>query len=228
VKITTLLALVAGELVIAGSVSASPPVAVVEAVTGNSAGVEFMDYVEPGRVIRLEPGDSIVLSYMKSCIRETMNGGTLIVGIERSEVQFGKVDRTTVKCDAGGMLLTAQQASQSAGMLFRTTPVPPGEPDSPSEAQFILYGLSPIVEVKGGGTLVIERINQPGERHEVTVDKTPHGAFYDFASVGRTLTAGATYRATSGAQQMVFKVDPDAKPGRAPIVGRLLRFEHPS
>jgi hypothetical protein len=58
-----LAAAVVAELIFARS--AGPPVAVVEAVSGNPADVEFMDYVEVGKVIHLNPKDGIVLSYMK-------------------------------------------------------------------------------------------------------------------------------------------------------------------
>jgi hypothetical protein len=211
-----LVAAVAAELIFARS--AATPVAVVEAVNGNSADVEFMDYVNVGKVIHLNSQDEIVLSYMKSCLRETITGGTVTVGAERSEVESGKVERSVVPCEAGKMLLTAQTASQAAGMVFRSGSGP--------KPQFMLYGLSPIVEMKGGGSLLIERIDRPGERYIVTVDERQllHGAFYDFANVGKTLAAGGVYKVVLGAQQVVFKVDPQSKPGQTPIVGRLLRL----
>ena len=56
------------------------PVAVVEKVTGKVVGVEFMDYVTPGKVVKLGPQGSIVLEYMTSCWRETITGGTVVVG----------------------------------------------------------------------------------------------------------------------------------------------------
>src|SRR5437899_11320027 len=87
----------------AASASAQSPAAVVEEVKGNPAGVEFMDYVVPGKVIRLGPQGSIVLGYMKSCWRESITGGTVTVGTEKSEVESGKIERTKAECDAGRM-----------------------------------------------------------------------------------------------------------------------------
>jgi hypothetical protein len=209
-------AFVAAELILARA--PGTPVALVEAVNGNSADVEFMDYVDPGKVIHLNSHDWIVLSYLKSCVRETITGGIVTVGTERSEVESGKVERSVVPCEAGKMLLTTQTASQAAGMVFRSGSGP--------RPQFTLYGLSPIVELKGGGTLLLERIDRPGERYTVAVDERQllHGAFYDFANSDRKLAAGGVYKAVFGAQQVVFKVDPQSKPGQAPIVGRLLRL----
>jgi hypothetical protein len=33
-----------------------------------------MDYVQAGQIIRLGPHETIVLSYMSSCLRETITG----------------------------------------------------------------------------------------------------------------------------------------------------------
>jgi hypothetical protein len=52
----------------------------VEDVKSASADVEFMDYVGTGQVIKLEPSDVLVLSYLKSCEHETITGGTVRVG----------------------------------------------------------------------------------------------------------------------------------------------------
>jgi hypothetical protein len=185
-----------------------------------------MDYVSPGKVIQLGAGESIVLGYMKSCWRETITGGTVTVGSEQSDVKQGKVERSKVSCDGGQMQLTAQQAGQSAGMVFRDRPRPAAA--TPAKPQATLFGLSPLVEVKGGGTLIVERLDQQGERHQVSIDGKAlvHGSFYDFAKGGEALTAGGIYRASLGAQQVVFKVDPQAKPGSTPVVGRLLRFSN--
>ena len=64
--------------------SAPLQVALVEDVSANSAaGVMLMDYVETGKVIALGPDDTLVLSYMTSCIQETIRGGTVTVGTTR-------------------------------------------------------------------------------------------------------------------------------------------------
>jgi hypothetical protein len=96
-------------------------VALIESVSSNSAGVEFMDYVRTGQVIRLGPHGTIVLSYMGSCVRETITGGTVTVGTDRSEVQSGEVRRTRGQCDAGKMVLTGAQ-SPIGGRAFRGLP----------------------------------------------------------------------------------------------------------
>ena len=219
-----LCAFAGGALASSVAVAAPVGVALVEDVTGNSAGVEFMDYVERGKVIQLGPRDTIVLNYMSSCVRETITGGTVTVGTDRSEVQTGKIERNTVACDTGKMLLAADQAAQFGGRIVRGAPS--GRDAADANPQFVLYGRSPIVELKAPGKLTIERIDQAGERKVVDIKagNLVHGRFYDFAKRGPNLAAGGTYRASLGGQEVVFKIDPQAKPGHTPILGRLLRF----
>ena len=62
--------------------AAGAPVALVEDVTG-APGVEFMDYVEVGKIIPLNAQDSVVLDYLYSCVRETITGGVITVGKEQ-------------------------------------------------------------------------------------------------------------------------------------------------
>jgi len=47
----------------------------------------------------------------------------------------------------------------------------------------------------------------------------------DFAKSGVALVPGGVYRAKLADQEIVFKIDPDAKPGEAPLVGRLARLQ---
>src|SRR5262245_1065487 len=217
---------------IALACAADGPAAVVEEVTGKSAGVEFMDYVTPGKVIRLGRQDTIVLGYLKSCWRETIIGGTVTVGTEQSDVQGGKVERVQVKCDAGRMQLTAGQGVQSAGYVSRNIEPAPRASALPAqksadapESQVTLYGRVPTIELGGSGTLVIERIDVAGERFEIAVSsrQLARGMFFDLAKANRLLAPDGVYRATFGARQRVFKIAPDAK-ASAPVVARLLRL----
>jgi len=204
------------------SAAAQAPVAVVEDVNGKVSGVEFMDYVTPGTKIELGRHGSIVLSYMKSCRQEIIIGGTVTIGTEQSSVDNGRVERTTVRCDAKHIQLAAREEDQSAATVFRNI--------SPSQMantpQITLYGRSPVVETNGPGTLIVERLDRPGERHEVGLSEQSldRGKFYDFAKAHVVLTPGGTYLASFGTLTVVFKIDRQAKSGSTPIIGRLLRF----
>src|SRR3984885_12230194 len=80
-KMKSMFAALAGLIALAGSAFAQTPVAVVEDVQGKVTGAEFMDYVAPGKVIKIGAGGMVVLGYMKSCRRETISSiGTVVVG----------------------------------------------------------------------------------------------------------------------------------------------------
>jgi len=213
----------AGFVALTGSAAAQTPVAVVEDVQGKVTGVEFMDYVAPGKVIKLGQGGMVVLGYMKSCRRETITGiGTVIVGAEESMVHLGDVKAGQVQCDSSHSQLTTREIGESAATVVRSL----GDKRS-TTPQLTLYGLSPVVETAGRGKLVVERLDVKGERYvvDLTAASVVRGKFYDFAKTGTVLKPGGTYAASLGSQRMVFLVDRQAEPGPAPIIGRLVRLE---
>ena len=212
-------------LVVAGAVAsasfAAPAprqAALVVSVTGKPAGVARMSYVETGKVIELGEHDGIVLGYLKSCVQETITGGTVTVGSDQSEVQSGKVARTKVACDPG---TTDNDREGAGGVVVRGT-MPTG-----ATPALTLYGTAPMIELNGPATLQIERVGRPSERYSVSVtdEQLLNGRFYDFAKTGKNLTAGGLYTLKAGAEEIVFKIDSVARPGATPILGRLLRFQ---
>lgn len=131
----------------------------------------------------------------------------------------GKIERSRVKCQANKAQIDPALTNHSGAMIFRGEPRP--------TPQVTLYGLSPIIEVTSRDTLVIKRIDRPGERREISLtrEQLVHNTFLDLAKTGVVLTAGAIYWAKAGTQEIVFKIDPEARPGQTPIVGRLLRLQ---
>ena len=202
-------------------------VAVVEDVIGNPAKVRVMDYVVDGQVIILGPSDVLVVSYIASCMQETITGGLVTIGLNQSDVERGRVDRIRVDCDAGKMMQsTSREFDSAAGSIMRRISPQSNETNFP--AQFTLYGRSPIVQVNGPGLLVIERLDQSDKANDVTLsirqDELLQDAFFDCDTRQISLVAGGVYRATWGARQTVFRIDSAAKPGRAPVIGRLVRL----
>jgi hypothetical protein len=120
------------------------------------------------------------------------------------------------------MHLTSQQASKSAASAFRL---------QSAEIQPTLYARTPVVQLPRGlasenRTLLIERTDRRGERHELKIDDTIAAAgYYDLAKMNVSLTRRAIYDASIGGHKMTFKIDAKAKSGPAPIVSRLLRFQ---
>ena len=62
---TTSVLPIASVLICAAPALAQAPVALVEEVRGKPAGIEFMDYVSAGKVIKLGRQDLIVLGYLR-------------------------------------------------------------------------------------------------------------------------------------------------------------------
>src|SRR3569623_902151 len=116
----SLIGAMVGVVCLAGSALAETPAAIVEDVQGKVDGVEIMDYVAPGKVIKVGPKSTLVLSYLKSCLRETISSGVALVGTEQSTVQLGDVQRVKVPCDSNATQLSEREANQSAAPTFRT------------------------------------------------------------------------------------------------------------
>jgi hypothetical protein len=110
---------IAGAVMATSAASAASLVALIEDLSGNPAALEVMDYLETGQVIRLGARETLVLSYLKSCTRETITGGTVTVGTEQSEVVSGRVERTKVRCDRARASASAEYVIQSSGHVFR-------------------------------------------------------------------------------------------------------------
>jgi hypothetical protein len=90
----------------------------------------------------------------------------------------------------------------------------------------LMTGLVPNRVSCGGGTVLVERLDQPGEKREIAIGgpgpvKSP---YYDCARHGIELAAGGLYRASSAGRELVFKIAPDAQPGMAPLVARAMRL----
>ncbi len=213
-------------LILAGSIGliyspiafAEVPSAIVEDVNASGAGVAFMDYVAPGRVIRLGAEGTLTLGYLRSCLRETITGGNVTVGMEQSKVAGAKLVRERIECDGTKLLLTAERAAKGLGAVFRAPP--PGSGGLP-QPQFTLYGASPVISLsKPSGTVVLERLDRDAPAMTIPVE----GGFADLAELNKSLKPGGIDQARDGKSAVVFKVDRFARPGRGPLVGRLIRF----
>lgn len=220
----SLIGAVVGAFCVAAPAMAETPAAIVEDVQGKVDGIAFMDYVAPGKIIKLGPKASITLSYLKSCQRETISEGVVLVGAEQSTVQLGEVKREKVPCDTNAAKLSEREANQSAATTFRT--MRSDAKGAPAKLP-TLYGVAPLVQARSGSTLVIERTD--GKEPTISIplrnDVMIGGKFYDFAKAGKSLTPGGSYLAILGAKRYAFQVDASATSSPTPIVGRLLRLE---
>mgnify|MGYP006919310010 CR=1 FL=1 len=202
---------------LASPATAAEPTAIVEDVTAPSTGVAFMDYLFPDRVINLKRGETVTLGYLQSCLRESITGGHIVVGREKSSVKNGTVKRERVECDGGAMKLSSEQSGKSLVMVLRA---PPGSSDMPKPS-IEIFGASPVIKlVTGKGKISIERL----DRHEDELNLTATKSYIDLAATGRSLKPGGLYRARTNGRTVVFKVNRLARSGAGPVIGRLITF----
>jgi hypothetical protein len=204
------------------ALAADEPVAIVEEVAGNPDGLAAMDFLAAGRTIRLGAGQHVTIDYLASCTRETVKGGTITIGAEQSAVTGGTVHREKVQCEGASFQLSSDQAAQSGAVVFRGKPPPTVMP----KPAHLLYGRSPLIEIGAARHVLIERLDLPGERLDLTIPEKQvlRGTWLDLAKSGHALVAGGLYRVTADDRSTVFKIDPAARSGATPPAGRLLHF----
>lgn len=206
--------------------AAAEPAAIVEDVQGAVKDVQPFDYLTAGTEIQLPAQGMLILGYLKSCARETITGGKVVIGADQSTVQGGQVKRERVECDGGRMQLTSSQASKSGVMVFRGAPMKSSTASAP-QPQVVVYGVSPIFTTGAADRLEIKRLDQSGQApldFALGKPKPGHGMVLDLARQNVALAPGGVYQASSGGQSVVFKIDPLAKPG-GPAVARLVRLQ---
>ncbi len=211
-----LLLLLAAAACLPGDARAAEIAAIVEEVSDPAAGVAPMDLVEEGRVIKLPGGAKLVLGYFVSCIRETITGGSVTVGAEKSAVEGGSRQAKEVDCDGGRLLRTGSQSSDVAGAVFRkgNTKIPPlPKPD------VTLFGVSPLIRLSAPARKIqIQRLDKKGESE---IGVPVKGPLVDTAKAGVKLEPGGLYAISSGETAYIIKISPLAEPN-APVLSRLV------
>lgn len=209
-------AALATSLGLSEAAQAQQPTAIVEEVRSHTAKVEVFDYLRPGQVVDLGKADVLVLGYLESCLRETIVGGQVVVGQTESAVQSGSVDRKRVECDGGRSKLSAEQASKSGVIVFRTS----GE-DADQRPPLRIFSASPIFTFTDAvGEVVIRRLDPPGKSLVLEVQ----GRTLDLSELGKRLAPGALYEVRAGEKIQTFEVDLSESPKGEALIGRLIRF----
>ena len=194
------------------------PAAIVEEVGSATADVQTFQYLRPGEVVHLGRSGTLVLGYLKSCLRETVRGGRVEIGELQSKIKEGSVKREKVECDGGRSLLSAEQKARGGVVVFRRPE------DSQKKLQvrpLRIYSTSPVFTFTHPvGTVEITRLDQP----DVTIVLHVKGRALDLAQLGKRLAPGARYEAQAGNKAQVFEVDLSESSRNDRLIGRLIRF----
>lgn len=202
--------------------AASEPVAIVEDVSGAETPLQMMDYLSAGQVIELGEAGVVTIGYFASCSQETVTGGRVTIGQERSDVEGGQVARKQSLCADGAVKLSAEQAQNSAVMVFRTGKVAGQGAQDAAQPEVTVFGTRPVfVTAPGPEFLTIERLD--------TADPAPQRfdldrGRLDLAQTGAELAPGGIYRAGAGGAEIVFKIDALAAPDGVGLMARLVRL----
>lgn len=203
--------------------AAGEPVAVVEQIEAPSTGLQFMDFVEVGRLIKLRAGETMSLGYFGSCIQERIVGGSVQIGTEQSSVEGGEVQREQVECDGGRLQLDANGNDSSGVLILRnidadSTKASGGDGSLPA-AELTLFHTQPIIGISVPNSLLrIDRLDASAPRLEMRIE----ARYLDLATTANALTPGGLYKAEAVGHSIVFRVDPKAAAGGGPVIGRLL------
>ena len=193
------------------------PVAIVEDVTSEMPGVRAFDYLAKGRLISLSVGETLILGYLRSCVRETIQGGEVSIGARESVVVGGLVIREIVECDGGRTELSAAEAAQSGVITFRA-----GAQDRRGTASnpIRVFSSSPAFTFpRSVSAISIRRLD--GSEPALTLPVA--GRTLDLRATGEVLTPGVVYEARAGGAVRVFEIAASARPA-APLTSRLVRF----
>jgi len=186
----------------------------IESLSAPVADLAAMDYVASGTTINLGASTVVVLDHLATCTRETVTGGVLIVDSPDSRVTGGSIASSKLDCDGHQLQLTAASA-QGGGQVYRAI----------NHRSLVLHGTEPMILARRGGTIRIERVDQPSPAIEVQAPEPATGrtVSIDMAQSHQELAPGGTYRVIAGDRQQTFLVDPAAKGGaEVPLLARLL------
>jgi len=194
------------------------PSAIVEDISGAPKSIQFMDYLAPGRTIDVVASDRVILGYLRSCVRETIQGGHITIGLKQSTVTGGKVTRERVECDGGNLQNMMAQGSGSAVTVFRAKP---GAKSKLPKSQITIYATMPFVSLTSKSLgLKVVRLDKKAKPLSINVQ----GSVSDFAKLGIHLIPGGLYRLSAGDKNVVFSIDPLAEDKSISLLQRLIRL----
>ncbi|WP_374374999.1 hypothetical protein [Dongia sp.] len=196
------------------------PVAIVEDVTPGVAAVAPLDLLRDGDSLTLDPDQGAIISYLDSCQRENIRGGTIVIGGTQSTVTGGSVSRQAVACDPLALALTPEQANQSAALAFRQPDQPASGDAVAAEAKFALATRHPIVIAPDLQEITIEDRHNPGHLRRIKI-VDGIAALTDEAN---PLDKGGVYRLEGGGRSLTFRIGREATDAPLPILKRVIRF----
>ena len=192
------------------------PTALIEDISEERGDFQIMDFLEPGTIIQLKTNGLLVLGYMNSCIQESIVGGNVTIGEEKSVVVEGQVTRKTLTCGGNTKVSVTRNKKGDAGaVVFRNK-----KHSKRFKAEHEVHGISPFIFITdGSGKISIARVDGKGKKYEFAVDT----GVVDLAQKGIKLRRNISYLLETNKRTTTFKISPKAR-RKVSLLGRLLRF----
>ncbi len=186
------------------------PAALVEAVeNAPDAGVGFLDYVYPGKVIELGSGGKVTLSYFDTCLTETITGGRLTVARGASEVEGGQVEAKKFPCQDRQMVVTAE-TSEAGATVSRVTPFADQD-----WAEYTVNTPNPVFKWPAAeGVTTLRILDMDFEPPRLVWEGQVPGSHFTYPADAPPLEVGLPYQiqvSPPGAEPILamFSIDPD-------------------
>jgi hypothetical protein len=197
---------------VCGASHADELVAIVEDCSPSFSGAEVFEYLSPGTILKLADNEWISLGYLRSCNQETINGGTILVGENKSTVVDGSINRRKVQCDSENLQLTTDQSDRAGVSVMRKS-------EGQIEVSMVIHSTSPLLHITTSATtLEVASLDRPGK--PLIFDVEEHRV--DLAKHGVTLRGGGLYSAKTDDREVVFRVDKFSRPGPSALLSRLI------
>jgi len=188
-----------------GGANAAPrPVAIVEESARNDGIGRAFSLLSESDSLKLAKDETIVLGYLKSCVRETITGGIVTVGAKESVVEGGKVTREKTECAENKLALTAGESQQSATIAFRGTVKH-------------IFTLQPVIMAGTSSGVTIEAV-QSGEVWQVV----PDNGRIDFRAAKLQMQPGTNYKVIGATHTVIVEVDPAADTAKTGLLERVV------
>jgi hypothetical protein len=214
-KLAPLLAVIcAGAALLFPATASAQAVAILEEIAGASGKHESFDELKAGERLDLGAGGRAIIGYLGSCVRETIDGGTVVVGQDQSQVEGGKVARETIPCEATQLVLSEDQAGKSATVAMRPMPWE-------RELRQIVPSRSPLIWVEAKGQLSIRRLDSEDQQ---PLSLPIKDGKVDLALHQVELVPNGFYELQAGKKTMVIKIHNTAQAGSMPAMSRLVRL----
>jgi thioesterase domain-containing protein len=207
---------IASTLFAATSLGTMPAVAagsgaMVEEIDSAVSGVGVLDTLKPGQRIDLRPDRHAVVSYLDSCVRETIAGGVVKIGQSQSDVDGGTVQRETLDCGVKPLVLTNTTQDQSATTVFR--------PLFDNLVKQVVADTRPVILAEHATSLELKEMG----KEDAPTNLALHNGKLDLRQAGIQLRPGAIYKLTAGGRETYIKIAPDAQ-DNGPLLMRLVKL----